>query len=432
MSRECRANGFLGILPFRRGMRIHLLQHMLTSYFGHWFNETTGWISAARAAGVELKVYGSTAMTTEVVQLTGARGVYVLTDDIVSRIGLPARFAKKPADYCQPLIDFMAWSETFREACAAIGEDGIGADDLLAVPFATINEVHGMALWLELVPAARRPAVLFNFHEPHHTWAVEKDRDRARANFMFSRYAGLRLRAMLPERRIIITAADPRLRKLMQHALMSPCHLAPMLMNYGDYGVRNAAPPGGRALTVSVMGDFRHEKGSLQVVDALRGMAQQRPDTRFFVQVRRAEEADALRRQLQHCAPNVLLDVVVGPVSAERYADQLLRSDIAFLPYSWQRYAIRTSGVFAEALACGLPVVVPDNTWMSDQLAQGHGAGETFAEWAPQAMSGALLRAAERINVLHEQALMRSMAWRSEQSIHAYLPRILDLWRNGT
>jgi glycosyltransferase involved in cell wall biosynthesis len=412
-------------------MRIFLLQHMLASYFGHWFNETTGWIAAARAAGVELKVYGSTAMTPDVLRLTGARGVYVLTDDIVSRFGLPARFAGKPVEHCQPLIDFMAWSETFREACVAIGEDGIGADDLLAVPFATINEVHGMALWLEHVPAARRPAVLFNFHQPHHTWTVEQDRDRAKADFMFSRYAGLRLRALLPERRIINTAADPRLCKLMQQALTLTCHMAPLLMNYGDCGVRDAALPGKRALTVSVMGDFRQEKGSLQVIDALSGMAQQCPDTRFFVQVRRAEEADALRRQLQRSAPAARLDAAVGPVSAERYADQLLRSDIAFLPYSWQRYAIRTSGVFAEALACGLPVVVPDNSWMSDQLAQGHGAGETFAEWTPKAMAGALLRAAERIDALHQQALVRSTAWRDAQSIHAYLPRALDLWRNG-
>jgi glycosyltransferase involved in cell wall biosynthesis len=412
-------------------MRVYLLQHMLASYFGHWFNETTGWIAAARAADVELKVYGSTAMTPDVVRLTGARGVYELTNDIVSRFGLPGRFAEKPAEYCQPLVDFMAWSETFREACVAIGKDGIGADDLLAVPFATINEVHGMALWLERVPAARRPAVLFNFHQPHHSWHVEQDRDRAKADFMFSRYAGLRLRALLPERRIIITAAEPRLGKLMQQALMLPCHITPMLMNYGDYGVRDAASPRGRALTVSVMGDFRQEKGSLQVIDALSGMAQQRPDTRFFVQVRRAEEADALRRQLQRSAPAARLDAMVGPVSAECYADQLLRSDIAFLPYSWQRYAIRTSGVFAEALACGLPVVVPDNTWMSDQLAQGHGAGETFAEWTPQAMAGALLRAAERIDALHQQALVRSPAWRSAQSIHAYLPRVLGLWRNG-
>jgi glycosyltransferase involved in cell wall biosynthesis len=162
------------------------------------------------------------------------------------------------------------------------------------------------------------------------------------------------------------------------------------------------------------------------------GMAQQRPDIRFFVQVRQAGEADVLRRQLQNAAPAARLDVQVGPLPTEGYVGQLLRSDIAFLPYSWQRYAIRTSGVFAEAAACGLPVVVPDNTWMSDQLAQGHGAGETFAEWTPQAMTGALLRAAERIAALHQQALVCSTAWRSAQSIHAYLPRVLDLWRSGT
>lgn len=97
-------------------MRIHLLQHMLSDYAGHWCNETLGWIAAAREAAVDLQVYASATITPDVARLTGARGVYELTADIVSRIGLPGRFTKTPEEHSQPLINFMAWSETDRKS----------------------------------------------------------------------------------------------------------------------------------------------------------------------------------------------------------------------------------------------------------------------------------------------------------------------------
>ncbi len=415
-------------------MRIHLLQHMLSDYAGHWCNETLGWIAAAREAAVDLQVYASATITPDVARLTGARGVYELTADIVSRIGLPGRFTKTPEEHSQPLINFMAWSETFREACGAINDPAIGPDDLLAVPFATLNEVHGMALWLESMPMGHRPAVLFNFHQPHYSWQVEHDRDHVRADFMFSRYAGRRLRALLPKQQIILTTAEPRLRNLLQHAFQLPCHMAPMLMNYCVHDtaqMQTMLAAGGRPLTISVMGDFREEKGSLQMIDALSGVAARIPDIRFFIQVRVASEADALRERLWRSAPGAQLDIQVGPSSTERYVDHLRRSDLVFLPYSWQRYAIRTSGVFAEALAYGLPVVVPARTWMADQLVLGHGAGEIFSEWTPAAMSDALLSAVQQIAALSERARSCSSRWRKNQSIKAYLPRIIGLWRNG-
>jgi UDP:flavonoid glycosyltransferase YjiC (YdhE family) len=35
--------------------------------------------------------------------------------------------------------------------------------------------------------------------------------------------------------------------------------------------------------------------------------------------------------------------------------------------------------VFVDATCAGVPVIVPDGTWMSDQIVEGAGAGRTFA-----------------------------------------------------
>jgi len=412
-------------------MRIFLLQHMLTDYFGHWSNETFGWVAAARSAGIELKVFAARDVNPEIARQTGARGVYAMTKDIAARYGIPSRFTQTPEPHCQHLIDFMAWSEAFRRACQATEAEGIGKDDLLAVPFASVNEMHGAALWLETLPAARRPALLFNFHEPHPAWRIEADRNRVQGDFSLSRYASRRMRGLVPEHRIIVTAPDRRLCVLMRQALELACHEAPMLMEYAEDApaVRAAPAEAERGLTLSVMGDFRREKGSEQVLDAMRAFAAVRPDAGFFIQVRTEQEAIAMRDGLRREAPGLRLEVQIGPTPRETYLSQFRRSDLVLLAYRWQRYAIRTSGVFAEATAYGVPVVAPANTWMADQLEAGRGAGETFTEWTPASITAAMIRAAGRIGALKERAAGSAAAWRNAQSIHAYVPAVIDLWQ---
>jgi glycosyltransferase involved in cell wall biosynthesis len=52
-----------------------------------------------------------------------------------------------------------------------------------------------------------------------------------------------------------------------------------------------------------------------------------------------------------------------------------------------QFYRSRTSGIFVEALAAGKPVIVTDDTWMSDQL-QRYGAGLTFRDQDANGLAG--------------------------------------------
>lgn len=403
---------------------------MLQSYYGHWFNETVGFVAAARSAGMDMKVYAARDVDSAVARQTDARGVYALTRDMMKRYGVPSRYAREKSDpHCQDLIDFMAWSEAFRQACEEVGQDGIGQDDLLVVPFATINEMHGAALWLETLPAERRPGAVFNFHEPHPTWRIEDNRNGMEGDLVLSRYAGLRLRSALPEHRILVTAPDRRLCVALREGLGLACRRTPMLMHY-ESEFPDDLPGTDTRLTVSVVGDFRAERGSKLVLEALRDFATQRPETRFFVQVQTEAQASELLESLRRDVPGVQLECQAGSVSRENYLRRLRQSDLILLPYFWRRYAIRGSGVFCEATAFGIPVVAPANTWMADHLEAGRGAGETFSDWTSGAIAAALVRASDRIDELKAQAASGSAAWRDEESVHAYLPAIIGWWES--
>ncbi len=114
-----------------------------------------------------------------------------------------------------------------------------------------------------------------------------------------------------------------------------------------------------------------------------------------------------------------------GPLGQEEFLRRLARSDIVLLPYRWQRYAMRASGVFSEALGLGRVVVAPAATVMGDGLAAGQGAGVTFRGFSAAAVAEALIAASDGLPGLSALAQARRAAWRTAQTADALLAQVL-------
>ena len=71
-----------------------------------------------------------------------------------------------------------------------------------------------------------------------------------------------------------------------------------------------------------------------------------------------------------NCFPPSIVASHNEPLSTEAYKDLLLGSHITLLPYDQSEYSARRSGILAESLAAGIPVIVPADTWLSRQLRQ--------------------------------------------------------------
>lgn len=57
------------------------------------------------------------------------------------------------------------------------------------------------------------------------------------------------------------------------------------------------------------------------------------------------------------------------PLSDKEYAKAVAETKIMLLPYERSLYYAYTSGPFSEAIFQGIPVIIPDHTWMSDTIA---------------------------------------------------------------
>lgn len=90
------------------------------------------------------------------------------------------------------------------------------------------------------------------------------------------------------------------------------------------------------------------------------------------------------------------IDNHINFLSRPEYLDLMDRCDILLIPHSQEEYPVQTSGMFIDALSRGKVVVVPENTWLSDQL-NAYGAGETFSGNSYENFLNAVTRAVRRL-----------------------------------
>lgn len=140
---------------------------------------------------------------------------------------------------------------------------------------------------------------------------------------------------------------------------------------------------GRRPLVVSYVGDLRDEKG----IDLLPGiMASIRraghgpAKVRFRIQGNLpvagvTARTRRTRAALEAAAQGEGVELVRGPLSSDEYMDLMLHSDVLLIPYSPIHYAARSSGIFVEAVAAGIPTVHPRNSWMGRNAADRLGFG---------------------------------------------------------
>ncbi len=182
------------------------------------------------------------------------------------------------------------------------------------------------------------------------------------------------------------------------------------------------------------LGDARSEKGYQHLPQLVSGLWQDYLRTekvRFTIQSNynvQGGEAQILEAKLNLCQyPTTKIRLIDAPMSPEHYYQLLASADIVILPYNPQNYQ-RTSGVLTEALAAGKPVVVPNNSWLAQQV------DETRASIyeSPQDLTQAVIRLLEDLPRFSQNAQEFSVNWRSRQSSDYFLQCLLKpvVWKS--
>ena len=194
--------------------------------------------------------------------------------------------------------------------------------------------------------------------------------------------------------------------------------------------------PPSAAVRLGYFGEARDEKGFPWLPDlaeALRGdyLTPGRASLLIQANVSRPQynpqSAKALERLKRFSPGEVRLFAAEAPLSAVEYYRMVSQADVVLLPYLNGRYRACTSGVLAEALAMGAPVVVPARTWMAAELPAG--AGETFTDF--ESFVGAVKRVIDNYESYRSAAQAIRDNWRRHHSPDGLVAAIATVPADG-
>jgi glycosyltransferase involved in cell wall biosynthesis len=124
-------------------------------------------------------------------------------------------------------------------------------------------------------------------------------------------------------------------------------------------------------LLVSYMGDIREEKGIHLLPKLISGLRKDgfgEDKAKFRIQGNLPTAGANLAAKRAKFAllerVNAGVEILEGPFDSEVYRRLILSADVILIPYCPRRYAARSSGIFTEALAAGIPTIYPTGSWM--------------------------------------------------------------------
>jgi glycosyltransferase involved in cell wall biosynthesis len=394
--------------------RLFFAQPSLVDRHSHYYGEALGWQAACRARGIEARFYAHEAAAPEMRTELGAAPVFAyITDPILS---------------AQPDADCRTIAKSFAASYDALARDGIGGDDIVVVPFALERDLLAAALWLSALEVAQRPSFAFIFHIPDIGWTIDASGDNLTGHFSRWQEAMRQLEAVLPPEKLLLSATTVKLANALSAVLDHPCIAGPLPTFYLDDAV--LAPIAARLPRVNVRmaGDVRLERGAELVTEVILRVAVQRPGTSFALQLTNEEQAHAAAKALAPLAAHrAHCYIDYGLQGHPDYQARLKQTDVVLLPYRPERYILRASGVFSEAVAFGLVTVVPAGTSMAVDLADGWGAGLLFREWRVEDIATAVVAALDNHPVLAARAAIRAAEWRQRNCAAAMLDLIVRL-----
>jgi glycosyltransferase involved in cell wall biosynthesis len=196
-----------------------------------------------------------------------------------------------------------------------------------------------------------------------------------------------------------------------------------------------STPANNRPVRVAFLGMGHRSKGLDLVLQALELSASlvEENKLQFAIQLYlpfRDAPSERLHRDIKVQAEKVAgVEVIDRELSPTEYLHQVTLADIVLVPNRLDTYKFAISGVFADAMGAGRPVIVADGSYVSE-LVRESGAGVLFEDGNGLSLQRAIVEAAGRIEELLDRAKAARLRWVQEQGPEAFVTRLLQLQKS--
>jgi hypothetical protein len=323
------------------------------------------------------------------------------------------------------------WLNCFDSSVRVTAEDlqrlqGILPDDIIYLNSAQPAQLMALVKWSKSLPTERRPHIVMEFgtdpgvdidfgaegNPGKFTLRLRDYRNDPRA--MFYRHAACQL-AEPDLARFHMTTFDTSASAIYALLLGRPVGVLP-LPQFAHASVTSRV--GRRPITVSVLGHQRQDKGYHLMPQIARLLLAHEADVNLLVHNGAPEVMPRVQQEMRaHAAVESRLTLNEQTAGPELWQDLLRRSDLILCPYEPARFIASYSAVATEALANGIPLVVPANTSLSRLLDRYGGPGTAFESYDSAGIVAATRRALADFDVIAGRAEAAAGRWNATMGV---------------
>jgi glycosyltransferase involved in cell wall biosynthesis len=153
-------------------------------------------------------------------------------------------------------------------------------------------------------------------------------------------------------------------------------------------------------------------------------------DIEFIIQCNARDENIEMKqvvfslKELSETFPHIR--IVEGGMSPENYISELLNSDVILNPHKSTSYEYARSGVFSEALAAGIPLIVSSGTLMAKELIELQ-TGLIFDDGSSASLAQTIRLGLEQIDVLRAKSRLAQKKWNATHNSKTYVDLLLNI-----
>jgi len=354
-----------------KGKRLGIVEEALCGYSAHWFE----WIRAVKLInedyGVNVRVAGHISMDRSAAEALPA-------EPLLKSNSWDERFHRLPSFARYSHVFLHNW-RVYRECQAVLRK--WGPVDCLQIPVVRIHQLMGCLALVKTHGGRSFKRLVMQLNIPPGRHSKGHNRPVFDRNTILLRKVLQAYRPHLDTGLVCLGSDSDQTARDFQLLTGLPFVEFPtprVAMNAKQASIQRLPDT---AVVFTCLGPSRYEKGSDLFLEAIRLYLQspERRPARFVIQW----TSDFKSKQGDTVGPDAWLashpDVKLHrrALTSAEYDEELLNSDCIVMPYRWESYYNRISGLAVEAATAGIPVIFTEDTWLERAMKR-YGAGLAF------------------------------------------------------
>ena len=393
-----------GSAPGDRVGKVIGIHHRLAALSGHRYNEAAASIEEYGRRGRKVLLFISRFARPEIAQNLGAAAVL---DDPTFR--LEWSFAERTRLFTEMLHTYIA--------------PVVEAEDRVFLTVATQLEANALARWLRELPPPKKPWIVTVFLSDRWNRYGPAEYARQIAEFSVLREE-LKNLSPAENQKLLLLSVTEGLSHEIGQLVGRDVGLVPLGLRYeslrrNEENLQEYNP----TPLVAVLGGMRPEKGSALIPDIFRA-CEEMVKVRFKIQMVNEGLSPEDFASVLALADKPAVAAIPRELQIEEYADAMKSADLALFPYKVIPYRQRTSAVLAEAVAYGKPVVVPEGTWLAQQIEEGRAVGIVCKDLSPEGYARSITACVANLPQLTTDARACATKWRETVNMTRFIDTV--------